>query len=258
MTDANDKWVDAASDVNLRRDEVHAWRMHLDVPRCRLPSLTRTLSIDERHRAGRFRFERDRARFIARHGLLRTILGRYVDLPAGRLRFRSNAFGKPALACGRGADDLTFNLSHSDGIGVLAVACNRALGIDTERMVSALASEEVASAFFSRSESQALRELPAALRAEAFFHCWTCKEAYVKAIGEGLSFPLARFVVSVDPGKPPRLIGNEISACETERWSFRALAVHDAYKAALVVEGHDWHLKCLQWPGQYRAEEAVQ
>jgi 4'-phosphopantetheinyl transferase len=206
-----------------------------------------TLAEDERVRAARFHFEKDRCRFVAARGALRAILGRYLRVPPARLRFRYGPHGKPALAAEFAGSGLEFNVSHSHSLALLAVARGRALGVDVERLRADAAGREIAERFFSAYEVSALCGLPAARQPRAFFDCWTRKEAYVKARGEGLSFPLADFDVSLRPGEPAALLCVRGDEREAERWTLRALDVAPDYAAALVAEGSGWQLKTWRW-----------
>jgi 4'-phosphopantetheinyl transferase len=240
-------WDWPPRELALGDDEVHVWRAWLDQPASRLPTLLDTLTLDERARAARFHFQRDRARFIVARGVLRVVLGRYLEIAPNRLRFCYSPYGKPALAEEFGGDELRFNLSHSDGLALYALTRGRELGIDLERIRSDLADEQIAERFFSPREVATLRTLPPDLRVEAFFNCWTRKEAYIKAIGEGLSHPLDQFDVSLIPGGPALLLCTRPDPQEASRWSLQELPLGAGYVAALAVEGHGWRSKCWDW-----------
>lgn len=242
-------WSPPPAALTLDENEVHVWRASLDLTASRIQSLERTLSPDECGRAGRFHFERDRRRFIVAHGLLRAILARYLGTEPGQLQFRYDPHGKPALAVDSGGGGLRFNLSHSHRVALYAVARGREVGIDVERIRTAVDVEQIAERFFSPREVAALRVLPPEVRTEAFFTCWTRKEAYVKARGKGLALPLDQFAVSLTPGEPAALLSVRGMLQETSRWSLRALAPGPGYVAALAVEGHSRRLRCWQWAG---------
>lgn len=178
---------------------VDLWQWALDVDEAERGRLGAYLSDDERARAGRFVFERDRNRFVVARGRLREILGRELSRAPGALRFTYSENGKPALDDGFG--DLRFNLSHSESVAALALARAFELGVDVE-FVRPL-KEDVAERFFSRRENEQLASLPADDQLAGFYRCWTRKEAIVKAIGEGLSRPLDSFDVSVAGDVPP-------------------------------------------------------
>jgi 4'-phosphopantetheinyl transferase len=187
-------------------------------------------------RADRFHFEKDRRQFVIGRGLLRTILGRYLNLKPHGLRFGYAAQGKPFLM-GIGDSTCRFNLSHSAGVVLIAVTANREPGIDLERIRPEFANETIAEEFFSSQEIAALRRLPAYVQPEAFFNCWTRKEAYLKARADGLSFPLSQFSVSLIPGEPAALLRVHGEPDETARWSLLHLDPGTGYVGALVVEG---------------------
>ncbi|HET7848160.1 MAG TPA: 4'-phosphopantetheinyl transferase superfamily protein [Pseudolabrys sp.] len=190
------------------------------------------LGDEEIERAQRFRTHTDRRRYVARHAGLRVLLARYLSVPPPSLSFCTNAFGKPFLAGG----DLHFSLSHSAGAALVAIARGRELGCDMERRDPAFPALDVAEAFFSPFESRCLRELDASLQLEAFFNCWTRKEAYIKARGCGLSIPLDSFDVSLAPGEPARLL----SGCAG--WSVQSFEPMTGFHAAVVAQSADWRL----------------
>ncbi len=234
------------TDVPLATDEVHVWWASLDEPRVQIERLARLLSVDERMQADRFYFERDKNRFLVGRGLLRTILGRYLGADPGGLRFRYGPRGKPALA---DKFALRFNLAHSQGVAVYAVTRGREIGIDVECIRPVPDAEQIARSCFSARENAALRSLPVSQKPRAFFNCWTRKEAFVKATGDGLAHPLDTFDVSLAPEEPARLISVHGDPQETSRWSLEALELTSNYVAALVAEGHGWRLACRHWPG---------
>jgi 4'-phosphopantetheinyl transferase len=205
-----------------------------------------TLAPDEIERAGRFRFERDRRRFIVGRGVLRAILGRYLAVEPRLISFLYGKRGKPRLADEFDIPALQFNLAHSGELALYAFGLGRRIGIDVEYVRPLSDAEEISARFFSSRENDALRALPQDQRLAAFYRCWTRKEAYLKAIGDGLARPLDQFTVSLSPGETAKLF--EISdPNESARWSFRALVPKAGYMAAVVTEGVDWCLECWQW-----------
>ena len=228
--------------LKLRADEVHVWLATLDdYP---ADSLRLLLSDDELARATRFHFDKDRNHYTVTRGLLRKLLAAYLSLPAGGLRFSYAEKGKPALEESQ-RSSLNFNLAHSHGMAVYAFSRNREVGVDLEFIREDLADEKIAERFFSPSEIDALAKLPADLRKQAFFNCWTRKEAYIKARGEGLSMPLNEFDVSLRPGEEAALLRNHKEPGEVRRWSMQSISVPAGYVAALVAEGHDWKVKAF-------------
>jgi 4'-phosphopantetheinyl transferase len=222
----------------LASGEVHTWCVSLDVPSETSAGLYATLTNDERNRSARFRFERDRQRFIVSHGVLRDLLGRYVGTEPAQIRFVSNAFGKPALSPEFGSR-LNFNLSHSAGLAIIAIAIDAEIGVDVERIRTGPGYAEIARHFFSAAEAAHLNGVSGDLHAQAFFNCWTKKEAYVKARGEGLGMPLTKFQVADPHGT----------------WSLYTLQPAPGYIGALAIERSGWRLTQRRW--QERLDESA-
>jgi 4'-phosphopantetheinyl transferase len=235
-------------DYALRRDEVHIWRITLDWPPARLRALNAVLSTDEQQKADRFHFALDRTRHVVGRGVLRTILARCTSTKAEQLCFEYSTFGKPRLAAGSTEIPLQFNVSHSSDLILIVLTIGRAVGIDVERTRTDLDVERIAASFFSPHERLALLSLPAQSRFDAFFDCWTRKEAYIKAVGDGLSLPLDQFDVCFLPGQEPRLLATRPDPAEARRWVIQALDVGPCYRAAVAVEGAGWQLKMWDWP----------
>jgi 4'-phosphopantetheinyl transferase len=220
----------------LTPDDVHVWFASLERTEDCTARLTETLSPDERHRADRFRFERDRRHFSVARGLLRTILGDYLGVNPDRVAFRYGRQGKPALAGAFESSGVHFNLSHGHGRSLYAVALRREVGVDLERVRPLGDEATLAERFFSAREKTALRALPGAQRIQGFFNCWTRKEAYVKATGDGLSCPLDRFHVSLIPGEPARILEIDGDPHGPSRWWMQALEPEPGYVGAVVAE----------------------
>jgi 4'-phosphopantetheinyl transferase len=215
---------------------VDVWRFNLDKPESPFDDLESLLSADELARASRFRFDRDRLRFIAVRGLLRRVLARYGGSNPAQLVFSYSPHGKPSLQSN--ADDIRFNLSHSNGLAVCAVTRGREIGIDLEKIRHDIEIEELAQRFFSGYEFDALRALAPEDRIPAFYRIWTCKEAFVKAQGLGLSRPLSSFDMEASPAKTAALLATRPDAEEANQWSVRVLEIASGYAAAVVVNGH--------------------
>jgi 4'-phosphopantetheinyl transferase len=250
LTVPNLPWLPPPADLSLPDDEVHVWRASLDLSTSRVLRLRQALTADELGRVARFHFQRSRDRFIVARGSLRTILGRYLGLEPGQVRFSYSPFGRPAPIAPSGCPGqraLDFNLSHSGDLALFALARGRKVGVDVERISADVDWEPMAERFFSPRESAALRALPPGVRREAFFTCWTRKEAVVKARGEGLSLPLDRFDVSVVPGEPAALLATRDDPGEASRWTLRDLSPGPGYVAALAVEGRDLRLRYWEW-----------
>jgi 4'-phosphopantetheinyl transferase len=228
--------------LRLADDEVHVWWACLDLPAAALAQLAQTLDPGEHARAERFYFEEDRRRFVASHGALRTVLGSYLAAPPEQVAFGYDAHGKPFVIQAADIIPLRFNLSHSHEMALMGVARGRQIGVDVERIRPALADEQMARRFFSPPEVEALLSFPAEQQAGAFFRCWTRKEAYLKARGDGLSFPLDQFDVSLSAEEPALLSvgGDRLAAA---RWRLADPGEFPGYAAALAAEGHGWRLR---------------
>lgn len=249
MTNADSLWRMPPAVLSLPDDHIHIWRMGLDPDELVVQRLKQTLSADELERAARFHFERDRRHFIVARGVLRNILARYLRTEPPRLRFSYTKYGKPSLIAEVGFPDLNFNVSHSHTMALFAITRGRELGVDIEYIRADFECAQIAERFFSTQENAVLCALPAEMQFEAFFNCWTRKEAYIKAIGEGLSHPLDQFDVSLVPGEPAQLLQTRDDPDEVRRWSMCALFPGEQYAAALVAAGSDWQTMCWQWGG---------
>ena len=221
MITALENWQSARRPAPLRAGEVHLWRAPLEPT----PELGGTLSPSEWIRAGRFHFARDRERFIATRGLLRSILSEYLDTDPAGIRFQTGPHGKPGLEHAGSA--LRFNLSHSDDLMLLAVTHGRDIGVDLEFMRHDMPFETLADHYFEPEDAWDLRLLPAAERAWKFYDVWTCTEARLKAHGVG--------------------IANGLRVVEPDRWSLLKLTPAAGYAAALAVDGGDFQLECWSW-----------
>jgi 4'-phosphopantetheinyl transferase len=233
--------------LRLTANEVHIWRINLGAEEPRIQRCRGLLSSDEIQRASRFYFEKHRCRFIVARGAMRNILGRYGEFPPQELVFSCGEKGKPELSGALGQCGIKFNLSHAHDIALLAVAQGLDIGVDVEFVDPEFGSEEIASRFFSTSEINALLALPSGARTEAFFSCWTRKEAYIKARGDGLSIPLDSFQVAFGPGVPATILQVRVDPGEVSRWSIYDIEVGAGYKAAVVVAGNGHFLRHLEW-----------
>jgi 4'-phosphopantetheinyl transferase len=232
----------------LSEGEVHLWILPLDPPAQPLDTLYGYLAPDELTRAQRFVFQRDREHFAAARGYLRAILAQYAGCSPSEIRLGYGAHGKPYLAVSPAADGLTFNLSHTSGLGLCAVTRGRHLGVDVERIRPEVDILSIARCTFSPAEQARLDALPPALRLTAFYACWTRKEAYIKARGDGLSYPLDAFDVSLVPGEPTSLLRSAEGPAEQRRWELYDIDAGAGYAAALAVERPVQGLCLLGWP----------
>lgn len=221
-------WEPAPADVALAPNQVHVWRAWLDVAPDALRRRAAALTQAERERAATFRLARDGARFAAAHGALRAILARYCGVSPAGIRLAAGPYGKPLLADGGG---LAFNLSHADDLMLCAVAQDRAVGIDVERVRDDLADREIAARVLSPREAAVLAAVPDRRRTEVFFDLWTRKEAYAKGLGIGLTV-LERLEVVPDP------VG----------WTLVPLTVAPGFAATVAIEGEVCRVSCWELP----------
>ncbi|HWB97409.1 MAG TPA: 4'-phosphopantetheinyl transferase superfamily protein [Bryobacteraceae bacterium] len=219
------------------------WSVLLTATEATTDRLFATLSPDERDRAARFHFNLHRHRFVLSRGLLRVLLARYLDTDPAALVFGYGPQGKPELP----GSGLCFNVSHSGNLAAHALVPDPTgsleLGIDVESIRTVSHSDAVARRFFCPAEWQEIETLPPAERADAFFRCWTRKEAYVKALGGGLSVPLDRFQVSLLPGHPARLISLDGDPVRASEWSLYHLDPAEGYTGALAVHATGFRLR---------------
>lgn len=219
------------------------WRAFLDLPCEKIQALGGILSQEESARAARFHFDKHRKRYIVSHGYLRRILSFYTGRGEKELRFSRGPYGKPSLAPEPGNESIRFNFGSSYDLALYAVALDREVGVDVERLDRALAYESISKHFFSTEENAAITGLPEDIRRRAFFNCWTRKEAFLKATGQGLSFPLNRFVVSVTPGRPAVIQAVSGDPQAASRWTLHEISPAEGYVGSLAVEGRGWRLE---------------
>lgn len=230
-----------------RDGEVHAWGIPVDAPPAPVELLRSVLSADERERAGRFRFEDDRRRYIVGRGVLRILLGHCVGIEPQRLTFGYGPHGKPFLAPPAGPVPLEFNVSHSGRWVLIGITRGRTVGVDLERIRPVEDLEAIAVRHFTATEAAGILSFTGERRTAAFFACWTRKEAYIKADGAGLSEPLDRFEVSVLPEDAiGRVRVGEASGGPT-RWTFWSLLPEPGYLAAVVAVAPESALVARKW-----------
>lgn len=231
----------------LGKCQVDIWHIELAQNEQVIRACRERLSADEIERADRFYFEKDRRHFTVAHAALRQILAGYTGAAPQEIEFSFGSKGKPELLP---VGLIKFNLSHSGNMALIGVAHGVALGVDIEFVKSDFGGQEIAERFFSRHEVSTLLALPVEERTQAFFSCWTRKEAYIKALGEGLSLPLDSFDVAFGPGVLPALLRVDALAEELLRWSLYDIPVPPEYKAALVVEGKQHQVQQRHWKAE--------
>ncbi len=176
---------------------VHVWRVHLDMMSPRQAALYRTdLSEDERARAERYRVPHDQNQFISTRGILRNLIGHYAGTPAASIRLENNLQGKPSLT-EPPHPSLQFNVSHTSGMALLAFTVEHAVGIDVEQVNRNVSDQDIATRYFSPQEAAYLATLSPDKRTQEFLTYWTCKEAYLKMQGIGLSGGMAQCKIAL-------------------------------------------------------------
>lgn len=229
----------------LLASTIHVWTIPLRVAEEIFCALRKVISDDERERASRFHFEEDARRFIVARGSVRSILGAYTQSRAEDLRFFYSAQGKPSLHWP--VSDIRFNVSHSRDLALLGIARGRDLGVDVEWKKEDIEVEKLAKRFFSMAEHRSLLSQAPEKKIAAFFRGWTCKEAFLKAQGMGLSRSLSSFDVDTNIGQPARLLATRPDATEADHWFLRELEVAEQYAAAVAVEGPIGELSTLRY-----------
>ncbi len=223
--------------AGLSDSGVHIWLIPLDGDRQISSELISCLSVEETARAARFHFARDRDRFVAGRMVQRIILAAYVNTAPDALAYSFNKAGKPSLQNGKHKSTITFNFSRSGGHALLAVSMRREIGIDLEAVRDKPSLDLVAKDHFAAGERAGLAALEKALWLEAFYCCWTRKEAVVKALGDGLTAPLQTFEVSVDPRKPAQLLSMNGSVEAAQNWTLTGFRPVEGHWAALAIKG---------------------
>jgi len=211
---------------------VHLWQLPLHASAKEVSAYYRLLSSEEQERALRFRVDRPRTEFVLTRGTLRTLLAQYLGSTPQEVQFRYELRGKPAL---EGESGLCFNVSHTDGLALMAFVMRRTIGIDVENMGREVDAQRLAERFFSAREVKALKRLNREELRAAFFRCWTRKEAYIKAKGDGLSLPLHEFDVSIMRNETDALLATRPDPAESDRWMVCDVPVGPGYTAALAV-----------------------
>jgi 4'-phosphopantetheinyl transferase len=247
-------WEQPPPRLQLTPGEVHAWRAFLDVDPSQASSLLATLAGEEKARARRYHSAIDRHRYVISQGILRDLLGLYLNRPPADIGISRGPFGKPFVGEADAPGGVRFSLSHSGGLALYAFSLERDVGIDFEQPTTIDLEQLTSAGFFSAGEESRLRSLEGQQRQEALLRCWTRKEAYIKATGKGMSASLAEIEVSVVPGAPA-LLRTPQGEKETGRWSLIDLTPAPGYTACLAVEGGGT-VACWEWQGPERRIEA--
>lgn len=238
-------WPKATPPIELSADEVHVWAVPLESAAASRDELWAILSADERERAGRFRFDDVRRRFVTARAALRMLLGRYAALAPANISFAYEAHGKPRLAAANATAGLCFNLAHSAELALVAVATGCEVGIDVERLRAVRHLEQIARRYFHPAEAATVLAGPPTARQAAFFRCWTGKEAVLKAVGSGLSNSLAAFRVPVDEHAGAWIDFSAPGHSRAARCWLQQLVPCPEYAGAVTCLGAERRLRCL-------------
>jgi 4'-phosphopantetheinyl transferase len=240
---------DVACSFNIPAHEVHVWRARLSSSTADLTQRRGSLSSEEQERADRFRSEHDRTQFVLGRIVARSVLGHCLQEPAGDVQLKLDDLGKPIVAA-RSETPIHFNISHSGDYVLFALARERRVGVDVEQIRKTEDLNEIAARYFSKIEYLRLLTVPERLRTESFYRCWTMKEAYLKARGDGFKLPMDSFDVAFLPGERPRLLETRFDHVDTRRWCFHELDLGSTYHAALATEvAPELELKLWVWNG---------
>ena len=230
--------------ISLADNDVHLWRINLDVPARRQSNLDTLLSQPECDRAARFQFARDRHRFVVSHAILRLTLSRYLNCDPEQIQYQIQENGKPLLA---NMPQLHFNLAHSHELALIAVTQLGEIGVDVEFIRPLQDMVQLARQCFSMQEFLQFKDLPASERHQAFFTCWTRKEAFLKALGFGLAYPLENFTVSLLRNEPGRLVMVAGNPDEAAKWTLQGIDIDPDYAAAYALREANPIVKYKDW-----------
>jgi 4'-phosphopantetheinyl transferase len=240
-------WPAPPNHVPLAANDVHLWAARLDLPSEALVHFTGLLSEDEHARASRFRFERDRNRFVVARGVLRSILATQLDSAPDELQFEYGPNGKPALTGCLAQGGLFFNLAHSEDLVLIAVTRLGPIGVDVESVRPMADADELVARFFSVRENARFETLPANQKDAAFFNLWTRKEAWLKATGEGIGHLLNRVEVTFLPGEPAQLLALPEKPGLSRDWILRELTPANAFVGAVALPNFQFSIFNFQF-----------
>lgn len=225
--------------------EAHIWSINMDQVTIKtLQHFYNTLSTDEQQRVSKFKFVKDRTTFAIARASLRTLSGKYLNMDPKEIKFHYGKFGKPQF---HHTTSLKFNVSHSGNNVIIGFVQDYDVGVDVEEIKDNPDLLDIAKQFFSKSEVAALEEIPTTDRYNAFYRCWTRKEAFIKAKGNGLSYPLDSFSVSLDHNSEAKLESLDSDPKEKSTWNMFSFKPHENYIAAMAVQGNVNAFKVMEW-----------
>jgi len=241
-------WQSPPPSLELAANVAHVWPLRLDHSQLDAARFRALLNPEECVRADRYRFDRDRNRFTATRGVLRTLLAQYTGRNRTELGFVFSKHGKPALDPDTSNQPIQFNVSHSGVFALIGFTVHDAIGVDVEQIERRVSQEKIAERYFSPDEVSRLRTLPEHEQSEAFFRCWTRKEAFIKAHGDGLSLPLDSFSVTLGPSEPPKLLRFD-GEPGVKSWSIAALDMGEGYVGAACVASPAPSFRYIEYEG---------
>ncbi|QMU66418.1 MAG: 4'-phosphopantetheinyl transferase superfamily protein [Flavobacteriaceae bacterium] len=227
-------WSTPLKQTSLQRNQIHVWKATLDVSENKHHVFWSYLSDDEKQRANTFYFKKDRDYFITARGILRELIGQYLNKKAIDIEFGYHTHGKPFM---RNDAELEFNISHSKNMALYGFVKKDEIGVDIEFVDQKIEAMQIARHFFSSYEITALGDLPQQHKASGFFNCWTRKEAFIKALGTGLSFPLDQFAVSLAPEKKATLVHTMWDTDEAQKWNLFHVNPQSYFTGAVAIKG---------------------
>ncbi len=236
-------WQNPPLSYALETGAVHIWRSPLANTSELNPAFWPSLSEDEQIRANRFHFRQHRLEYVDGRGKLRHLLGQYLGKSPAEIVFEYGKQDKPFLLDSK----LKFNISHSHGLALFAFALDMEIGIDLEKIDPKIDIIQLCKQFFSPKETQTILKLSPAEQIQAFFTCWTRKEAFIKAKGQGLSLPLDQFEVSILPEDPVQLLATDWDKTEINDWFLYDIPPGEGFKGALMVDQKVHSLKYWQY-----------
>ena len=231
------KWTDKFQGDLFENNHAHVWRASVDYSESKVNKVIGFLSRDEVERANRFYFERDRMQFIVRRGILKQIIANYLAIDPKNLLFEYNRFGKPFLITDSLKHDLRFNMSHSKNMAIYCIGYQKDVGIDIEYIQEDFEFHQIIDRFFSLNEKKHIQKITIDKRREAFFRIWTRKEAVLKALGKGVSFPLQKVNVPYDRSSFTIRINSIGNQCKETSWYVQDLFPANNYIASIAIEG---------------------
>ncbi len=240
-------WHKNPGNYLLNDQNVHLWLATQNIENDYIASLYAILSNDEKERANRFYFEKDRNSYIVSRALLRILIGKYLNQKPDSIIFKYAKYDKPYISEHLNYLNLQFNVSHSHGKVLIGFTKIRNIGVDIELVRTLEGAADIVNRNFSQYERHIYNSLPKSLQDRAFFNCWTRKEAFIKAIGKGLTYPLDAFTVSIAPMEEARLLDVKNDSQEKEKWILKDIGINADYVAAMVIESGECQLACYKW-----------